>query len=127
MENSIILGLIIETRFIGPTDTKGSRISAVCKRDSERTYRKTVAWNHGKESGDNHRAAAEAVMAVMDTTTSFSVELTELATTWPTSPSESAVGQVSGRRSGACHSHRLLDRLAFGRVTLGLLLCSFRP
>ena len=67
MDNSIILGVIIETRYIGPTDTKGSRISAVCKRDSDRTYRKTVSWNYGKESADNHLAAAEAVMAIMET------------------------------------------------------------
>ena len=67
MDNSIILGVIIETRYIGPTDTKGSRISAVCKRDSERTYRKTVSYSHGRSSEDNHLAAAEAVMAIMET------------------------------------------------------------
>ena len=67
MDNSIILGVIIETRFIGPTDTKGSRISAVCKRDSERTYRKTVEYDHRRNSDDNHLAAAEAVMAIMET------------------------------------------------------------
>ena len=66
MTETITLGLIIETRFLGPTDTRGSRITAVCKRDSDRTYRKTVAWDYGNDPGDNHLAAAEAVMAVME-------------------------------------------------------------
>ena len=66
MTESITLGVIIETRFIGPTDTRGSRISAVCKRDSDRTYRKTVSYSHGLNSEANHQAAAEAVMAVME-------------------------------------------------------------
>ena len=65
MPETITLGLIIETRFHGPTDTRGSRISAVCKRDSDRTYRKTVDYSHSLTSEANHQAAAEAVMAVM--------------------------------------------------------------
>ena len=67
MTESWILGLIIETKFLGPTDTKGSRITAVCKRDSDRTYRKTVSYDHRLNSEANHLAAAEAVMAVMET------------------------------------------------------------
>ena len=66
MTESITLGLIIETRFLGPTDTRGSRITAVCKRDSDRTYRKTVSYSHSLNSEANHQAAAEAVMAVME-------------------------------------------------------------
>jgi len=67
MTETITLGLIIETRFLGPTDTRGSRITAVCKRDSDRTYRKTVDYRHRLSSEANHQAAAEAVMAVMET------------------------------------------------------------
>ena len=66
MTESIILGLIIETRFLGPTDTRDSRIIAVCKRDSDRTYRKTVSYSHGLTSEACHQNAAEAVMAVME-------------------------------------------------------------
>ena len=72
MTESITLGLIIETRFIGPTDHRGSRISAVCKRDSDRIYRKTIHYSHGYSSEDNHRAAAEAVMAVMEADLAYS-------------------------------------------------------
>ena len=66
MTESITLGVIIETRFLGPTDTRDSRITAVCKRDSDRTYRRTVSYSHGLSSEANHQNAAEAVMAVME-------------------------------------------------------------
>lgn len=59
------LGLIIETKFLGPTDYKGSRVSAVCKRDSDKAYRATIDWSHALDSSGNHQAAAEAVMAKM--------------------------------------------------------------
>ena len=68
----LITGLIIETRFLGPTDTRASRISGVCKRDSNRAFRKTVNWRHELNPTDNHRAAAEAVMALMETELAFS-------------------------------------------------------
>ena len=67
MTESLILGVIIETRFIGPTDTRDSRITAVCKRDSDRAYRKSLSYDHRLSSEANHLAAAEAVMAVMET------------------------------------------------------------
>lgn len=70
--DTILTGLIIETRFLGPTDTRGSRISAVCKRDSDRAFRKTVNWRHDLNPTDNHRAAAEAVMEKMDAELAFS-------------------------------------------------------
>lgn len=60
------LGLTIETRFIGPSNTRGSRISAVCKRDSDRTYRKTVSYQHGLTGSENHESACRALMEVMD-------------------------------------------------------------
>ena len=41
----MITGLTIETAYHGPTNTRGSRISATCKRDSDRIYRKFVSTN----------------------------------------------------------------------------------
>ena len=67
----MILGLTIETAFLGPTDTKGSRISATCKRDSDKTYRKIVSYQHNLNSGENHQAAALALMAVIDADTTY--------------------------------------------------------
>ena len=71
MTESITLGLIIETRFLGPTDTRGSRISAVCKRDSDRTYRKTINWRHDLNPTDNHQSAAQALVDVIDAELGF--------------------------------------------------------
>ena len=70
--DSILTGLIIETRFLGPTDTRSSRISGVCKRDSNRAFRKTVNWRYGLNPTDNHRAVAEAVMEAMEAELAFS-------------------------------------------------------
>jgi len=64
--HELISGLIIETRFLGPTDRRGSRVSAVCKRDSDRAFRKTVNWRHDLNPTDNHRAGAEALMERME-------------------------------------------------------------
>ena len=60
------LGLTIETRFLGPTNTRGSKISAVCKRDSDRTYRKTVNYQHSLNGSENHEAACLALIEKMD-------------------------------------------------------------
>ena len=62
----MILGFTIETAYHGPTDTRGSRISATCKRDSDRIYRKYVSYQHELNSPENHLAAAKELMAVMD-------------------------------------------------------------
>ena len=62
----MILGLTIETAFLGPTDTKGSRISATCKRDSDKTYRKVIHYSHSYSSEQNHEHAAIALMEAMD-------------------------------------------------------------
>ena len=62
----MITGLTIETAYHGPTDYKGSRISATCKRDSDRTYRKTVPYKPAYSPEVNHACAAETLMAAMD-------------------------------------------------------------
>ena len=36
----ITTGLIIETRFVGPTDHRGSRVTAVCKRNAMLRFQK---------------------------------------------------------------------------------------
>ena len=62
----MLLGLTIETAYHGPTNSRGSRISATCKRDSETTYRKFSHYQPELNSDANHQAAAEALMAEMD-------------------------------------------------------------
>jgi hypothetical protein len=48
----------IITKFLGPTNTKGSRIKATSWVDSV-----TVSYNHALNVLDNHRAAADALCA----------------------------------------------------------------
>ncbi len=55
-------GLIIKTKYLGPTNYRGSRIKAIHKRDNERTFSKTIDWDYALESPDNHYEAAKALM-----------------------------------------------------------------
>ena len=50
----------IETRYLGPTNTKGSRIKATAWAGSI-----TIGYNHALDTQDNHRAAADALIAKM--------------------------------------------------------------
>jgi hypothetical protein len=52
----------ISTKYLGPTDTKGSRIRAF----ANDVRGVTVPWNYELENEENHRAAAEALLAKMD-------------------------------------------------------------
>lgn len=50
----------IETKYHGPTNTKGSRISARC--EAKRIY---VGYDHSLDIDDNHKAAAKALRDAM--------------------------------------------------------------
>ena len=56
-EQNIILQAI-ETRFLAPTNTLGSRVVAVSCGGS----RLTLAWSHDLDAAANHRAVAVALM-----------------------------------------------------------------
>jgi hypothetical protein len=56
-------GPAILTRYLGPTDSRGSRVVATHKRDGDRTIRSTVGWDHSLDAEENHRAAAGACLA----------------------------------------------------------------
>jgi hypothetical protein len=47
----------IETKYLGPTNTKGSRIIATCT-----AGKITVDWNNSLNSGDNHKEAIRALL-----------------------------------------------------------------
>jgi len=51
----------IETKFLGPTNTKGARVKATAQCGS-----KTIPWDHSKNPEDNHKAAAEALIKAWD-------------------------------------------------------------
>lgn len=60
---STLTGPAVIARYLGPADHRSSRIVATHKRDSERTIRATVAWDHSLSAEANHRAAALALTA----------------------------------------------------------------
>jgi hypothetical protein len=46
----------ITTKFLGPTNVRGSRVKAIAEAGSV-----TLSWNHSLNSDDNHKAAAETL------------------------------------------------------------------
>lgn len=58
-----LCGPCIITRYLCPTNYRGSRVVATHKRDSATTWRKTLGWDHALGAEANHRAAAEALLA----------------------------------------------------------------
>ena len=48
----------IITKYLGPTNTRGSRIVAKC-----RNGKKTVSYDHSLNADANHKAAADALIA----------------------------------------------------------------
>jgi hypothetical protein len=50
----------IRTRYIGPSNVRGSRIQAKC--EARTMY---VSYDHALNLGENHRAACEALMLAM--------------------------------------------------------------
>ena len=51
----------ITTKFLGPTNTRGSRIKATCWLTSV-----TVAWDHALNVEENHREAIEALVCKLN-------------------------------------------------------------
>lgn len=51
----------IETKFLGPTNTKGSRVKATCWLTSV-----TVSWDHSMNVEENHHAAIEALICKLN-------------------------------------------------------------
>lgn len=50
----------IQTKFIGPSETRGARVKAWIK-----GYAATVSWDHGLEVVDNHGAAARKLAELL--------------------------------------------------------------
>lgn len=53
----------IQTKFIGPTNTKGSRVKATCWLGSV-----TLGWDHALDSAENHKEALQAMCDKMNET-----------------------------------------------------------
>tara|TARA_A100001515_G_scaffold143998_2_gene146739 strand:+ start:1846 stop:2130 length:285 start_codon:yes stop_codon:yes gene_type:complete len=57
----LMQGPLIRTKFLGPTDCRDSRITAVHKRDSKQTQRVTIPWDRELDAMENAKAAALAL------------------------------------------------------------------
>ena len=66
MAQDLLTGPVIVTRYLGPTNHRGSRVVATHRRDSSRSscnpWRKALPWDHALSSEANHQAAAQALL-----------------------------------------------------------------
>lgn len=51
----------IQTKYLGPTNTRGSRIKAICWLTSV-----TVSWDHSANTDENHAAAIDALVCILN-------------------------------------------------------------
>jgi len=57
-----LTGPCIITKYLGPTDYKGTRVKATHVRDSKTKWSKTISWNHCKGAEENHQQAAQELI-----------------------------------------------------------------
>ena len=60
--SDLILGPIIITKYLGHTERKDSRIMAVHRRDSGKTWRRFADYDSELSPEANHQAAAEKLL-----------------------------------------------------------------
>lgn len=60
--NDLPRGLVIRTKYLGPTDHKGSRVAATLDRGGDCKFRAVISWDHACNSLENHYQAALAVL-----------------------------------------------------------------
>jgi len=58
----LLTGPCIVTKYLGPTNSRGSRIKATHTRDSETKWSKTVSYQSALDSDENHLEAAKALL-----------------------------------------------------------------
>lgn len=56
--------LVITTKYVKPTDTRGSKVRASCGR-----FSKTIGWDNSLGTAQNHQAAAKALAEKMSIAT----------------------------------------------------------
>ncbi len=58
------MAIVITTKYIGPTNSRGSRVKAVTGDNNPSTGKPatlTISWDCSLNSADNHKAAAKAL------------------------------------------------------------------
>lgn len=63
MNEIIINGPVIRTRYKGPTNTRGSRVIAEHRRAAGDVLRAVHSWNYALSSDANHLAAAQLLLS----------------------------------------------------------------
>lgn len=58
----LMQGPLIRTKYLGPTNYRGSRITATHKRDCQETQRVTLSWDSSLGGLENAQAAALALL-----------------------------------------------------------------
>jgi hypothetical protein len=61
-DSGLLTGPVIITRYLGPTNHRGSRVKATHQRNSEVTWQATLDWDHSLDSTANHQLAAEQLL-----------------------------------------------------------------
>ena len=61
-DTDLLTGPVIVTRYLGPTNHRGSRVKATHQRDSDVTWRATLDWDHSLNATENHQLAAEQLL-----------------------------------------------------------------
>jgi len=71
--SDLLLGPCIVTRYLGPTNYKGSRVIATHKRACDAKWTKTLSWDHALSAEENHQAAAQALLNAWPYTTTLRI------------------------------------------------------
>jgi hypothetical protein len=61
-ERDTEMPIAIFTRYHGPTDTKGARITATCRRDNQTTWKVSIGFDYALDCGSRHALAAQALV-----------------------------------------------------------------
>ena len=62
MDEIKVKGLVIKTKFLGPTDYKDPRAKAFYKKDANTIYSKVIPWNTEIEAIDNYANATRELL-----------------------------------------------------------------
>jgi len=62
MDEIKVKGLVIKTKFLGPTDYLDPRVKAFYKKDAHTTYSKVIPWDTEIEAIDNYANATRELL-----------------------------------------------------------------
>ncbi len=60
--HAVLTGPCIVTKYLGPTNHRGTRVKASCKRDSDTNWTEIVSWDYQLDAPENHFKVAQALV-----------------------------------------------------------------